>query len=455
MTKPTKTSPRITRRTFMQGAAAAAAGAAWLGPGIVRGDGSDKLRVGVIGAGGRGFENLQIIAKHPDVAINAFCDVDQAMIDKTKQATGMKSREFRDFRKMFETHANTIDAVIISTPDHMHAPIAMLAMNMDKHVYCESPLSRTVHEARALGNAALGKFELALQMGTQRSAKPGKRAAVNVLRTSQLGTIKTAHAFTDAPSDWWKNGSDYGKGEDPVPDTLMWDNWLGVADKRPYQKGLYHPSAWRGCRDFGGGPIGTMGPHIIDTAFYGLGLVSPTSVTANAVEGGTDLKYPDKTTLTYVFPENSRTGGEFTLHWYEAGAKPSAKDLGIPADFDLKTNAIVFVGEKGTLYSHMDGEYKLFVDGKPQELEANNAAPAEYPHIHEWVDACLGFGECGASFPFAARLTETVLLGSTVASRLPGKTLEWDADAMKVTNHDAANAFLKRDPREGWAVEGL
>lgn len=449
------TRPRITRRTFLQGTAAAAAGAAWLGPSIVHADGSDKLRVGVIGAGGRGFANLQVIAKHPDVAINAFCDVDQSMITKTKAATGMESREFRDFRKMFQTHADTLDAVIISTPDHMHAPIAMTAMALNKHVYCEKPLSRTVAEARAIGTAALGKFELALQMGTQRSARPGKRAAVNALRTGQIGNIKSAHAFTDRPAGWWKNGSGYGKGEDAVPASLMWDEWLGVADKRPYQDGLYHTGAWRGCRDFGTGAIGDMGCHIIDTAFYGLGLTAPKSVTANTVEESTDLKYPGKTTLTYVFPANSRTDGDMTLTWHEMGDTPDKAAAGIPADFDLKTNALILVGDKGTLWCHMDGEHALFVGGKQQQLPANNAAPDEYPHIHEWVDACLGFGECGASFPFAARLTETVLLGSTVASRFPGKTLEWDADNMKVTNHDAANALLKRDYREGWKVQGL
>ena len=454
MDKPTNTRRRISRRTFIQGSAAVAAGAAWLGPAIVRADGSDKLRIGVIGAGGRGFENLQIVAKHPDVAINAFCDVDQSMITKTKAATGMESREFRDYRKMFETHAETIDAVIISTPDHMHAPIALLAISMNKHVYCEKPLSRTVAEARALGNAALNKFELALQMGTQRSAKPGKRAAVNALRTGKIGAVKAIHAFTDRPSGWWDAGSNYGKGEDPVPETLMWDEWLGVAAKRPYQKGLYHPGAWRGCRDFGTGAIGDMGCHIIDTAFYGLGLTAPKSVTAKA-EGGTDEKYPDKTTLTYIFPANSRTAGDLTLSWYEAGDMPDKAAAGIPADFDLKTNALIVVGEEGTLYCHMDGENKLFVGGKAQDLDANNAAPQEYPHIHEWVDACLGFGECGASFPFASRLTETVLLGSTVASRLPGQTLEWDGEAMKFTNNDAANALLKRDLRAGWAVQGL
>lgn len=454
MTTPDKPRPTISRRTFIQGAAAAAAGAAWLGPSIVHADGSDKLRIGVIGAGGRGFENLQVVAKHPDVAINAFCDVDQSMIDNTKMATGMESREFRDFRKMFETHANTIDAVMISTPDHMHAPIAMLAIAQNKHVYCEKPLSWSVAEARKLGEAALGKFELALQMGTQRSAKPGKRAAVNILRTGKIGAIKSAHAWTDRPAGWWNAGSNYGKGEDPVPATLMWDEWLGVAAKRPYQKGLYHPGAWRGCRDFGTGAIGDMGCHIIDTAFYGLGLIAPKSVTANAVEGSTDQKYPDKTTLTYVFPANNRTDGDMTLTWHEAGDVPDKKAVGIPADFKLEPNAIIFVGTQGTLYCHMDGEHRVFVDGKPQALE-DNAAAQEYPHLHEWVDACLGFGECGASFPFASRLTETVLLGSTVASRFPGKTLEWDAENMKVTNLDAANAYLSRKPREGWSVAGL
>ncbi len=458
MNKPERTSVSrspISRRTFLQGAAATAAGAAWLGPAIVHADGSDKLRVGVIGAGGRGYGNLKVIAEHPDIVINGFCDVDQSAIDKTKKATGMESREFRDFRKMFETHAETLDAFIISTPDHMHAPIAMLAMQHDKHVYCEKPLTRTVAEARALGNAALGKFELALQMGTQRSARPGKRAAVNALRSGKIGAIKSVHAWTDRPGGWWENGKNYGGGEDPVPKELMWDEWLGVAEKRAYQKGLYHPGAWRGCRDFGTGAIGDMGCDIIDTAFYGLGLTAPESVTADVAEGGTDQKYPDKTMLTYVFPKNARTVGDMTLTWHEAGDLPDRGAAGIPADFKLEPNAVVFVGENGTLYCHMDGVNKLFVDGKPQDLAANTAAPEEYPHIHEWVDACLGFGECYAAFPFASRLTETVLLGSTVASHFPGKTLEWDTKAMKVTNHEPANALLSRTPREGWAVEGL
>lgn len=447
----------MTRRKFLQGTAGAAAGAAWLGatgPSIVRAEGGDKLRIAAIGVGNMGWADIQQLNSHPDVAINALVDVDENMLKQTTERGEFVSPMFRDFRELFEKASDKFDAVCISTPDHMHAPIAMMALNADKHVYCQKPLTWSVNEARAIGKTALDKFGIVTQMGTQRAANPGKRFAVSQLRSGVVGAVKEIHAFTDRPSGWWKAGNDYGGGEDPTPANLDWDLWLGGAEARPYQDGLYHPGAWRGCTDFGTGAIGDMGCHILDTAFLALGLTYPTSILAEA-EGGTDQKYPDKARIHYTFNANRRTvDAGLKLTWYEAGDLPDKAAAGVPADFDLKNNAMLVVGEEGTIWVHMDGENAMFKDGAQQPFETD-AGLAPRNHWHLWVDAAMGFGECDMAFPVGARLTETMLLGSTVACKFPGQKLEYDGRAAKITNVEAANAHLGRDYRVGWAVPGL
>lgn len=442
----------MTRRKFLQGTA----GAAWLGatgPSIVRAEGGDKLRIAAIGVGNAGWTNIEQLNGHPDVAINALIDVDADMLTQTTEKGEFVSPTFRDFRELFAKASDKFDAVCISTPDHLHAPIAMMALSADKHVYCDGPLTKTVSEAKAIGKTALDKFGIVTQMGTQRAASPGKRFAVSQLRAGVVGAVKEIHAFTDQPSGWWQAGSDYGGGQDPVPANLDWDLWLGGAAERPYQNGLYHPGAWKGNVDFGTGAMGTMGVHILDTAFLALGLTYPTSVLAQA-DGGADKKYPGQSKVTFNFEANRRTVDTgMTLTWYDGGLSPDKAAVGIAADFDLKPNSMVVVGEEGTVVVHMDGENALFKGGAQQPFETDEGL-APRNHWHLWVDAAMGFGECDMAFPVAARLTETCLLGG-VAARVPGSTLEYDGRAGAFTNNDDANAMLRTDYRVGWAVPGL
>lgn len=444
----------LTRRTFLKGSAATAAGAAWLGPaGLSYAEGGDKLRIGAIGVGNFGWTGIENLNSHPDVAINALIDVDQSMLESTTKAGEFVSPMWHDVREFLEKGKDIIDAVYIATPDHMHAPITMMALDLDKHVYCEGPLTKTVKEAKAIGKKSLDKFGIVTQLGCQRAALPAKRFAVAQLRSGAIGAIKAIHAFTDAPNGWWANGSDYGKGEDAVPANVKWDLWLGGAAERPFQGGLYHPGAWKGNVDFGSGPMGTMGCHILDTAFIGLGLTYPTSVTAES-KGGTEKKYPDQSKVTFTFAANRRTVSDgMTLTWYDGGLTPDKAEAGIAADFDLKPNSMIVIGEEGTMVVHMDGENAMFKGGAQQPFETDEGLTPRN-HWQLWVDACMGFGECDLAFGVGARLTETCLLGG-VASRVPGTKLEYDGRAGAFTNNDAANAMLDTDYRQGWSVPGL
>ncbi|HEV3167230.1 MAG TPA: Gfo/Idh/MocA family oxidoreductase, partial [Isosphaeraceae bacterium] len=232
---------------------------------------ADKLNLAVIGCGGQGAENLSKVSGENIVAL---CDVDEERAGESFEKHP-KARRFRDYRKLLDAMHAEIDAVVVTTPDHMHAPISLAAMELGKHVYCEKPLTWGIEEARRMGRVAREK-RLATQMGTQGMAGNGSRAGIEILRSGVIGEVTELHVWTDRPADWWPQGIDRPQDREPVPSSLDWDLWLGVAPKRPYNS-AYCPFVWRGWKDFGTGAVGDMGIHNAAMPFAALELGPPSS----------------------------------------------------------------------------------------------------------------------------------------------------------------------------------
>lgn len=442
----------INRRTFLQGAAAATVGAAWLNPSWARAEGGNKLRVVGVGVGGQGWHDITQVAEHPDTAIVGAVDVDMRSADRAGGA--LNCDIWQDYREAFRDLADGFDAVVVSTPDHMHASIAMAAMNMDKHVYCQKPLTWCVAESRALSAMAQQKSHLATQMGTQWASRGTKRQVIAAIKEGIVGKIQKVYAWSDRPAGWWPQGVEIPSGEDAVPENLDWDLWIGGAPMRPYKNDTYAPFKWRGVKDFGTGAIGDMACHIADVPFYALGLTNPTAMISQANDVNDDT-YPSSQNIQLTFAGNDNTAGDtLELYWSDGGIKPSAADLGAPEGFEVPQNTCFLIGTEGTIgIRHEDGKVWLWVNGEEKEFVGNRRL-RDRNHYHHWVDACMGWGETETHFAFASKLTESMVLG-TLASRFPGQKLEWDADNMRVTNLEAANAFIARDYRAGWEVENL
>jgi predicted dehydrogenase len=423
-----------------------------------------SLRVAKIGVAGMGESDLREIVAHPAVRITAVCDVD------ARHREGMKGRFpdapwFSDWRELLGTMADKVDAVVVSTPDHMHAPISMSAMNLGKHVYCQKPLGHSALENRRLAEFAASHSKVVTQMGTQRSAMVGRRQQLMLLREGVIGRFKAIHAWSDRPMGWWPQGGPRPANAQPAPEWLSWDLFLGVAPQRPYVPDAYHPFMWRGTYDFGCGALGDMGCHILDYPFLAAGLGLPIRVRADAKDS-TDDQYPtqEKITLTYTGTDRT-TGGEFDVTWYDGGLRPSQASLGIPDGVDIRGNAVVVIGEKGSMLCPLDPEFdkqgKLTLSDEPlvwntdrKAVMLNLPGMPRRNHWHQWIDGCLKGEQPEANFAFAGRLCESLSVGAA-ASRFPNRTLTYDAKAIAFTEAPEATAMLRKRYREGWSVTGL
>jgi predicted dehydrogenase len=451
MTAPLTPSGLTGRRTFIKTAAVAGVTLAGWRPTLGRGRALAKLNVASIGVGGMGASDLAQISSHPEVFMVGLCDID----GKNLRSASLKHKDaetFSDYRELFDKLGDRVDAVSITIPDHMHAAVAMMAMNKDKHVYVQKPLAWSVHENRALAAAAAAKPHLATQMGTQNASREMKQRCMRFVREGNLGKIKSVHGSTDRPI--WPQGNPRPQGSDPVPSNVNWDVWLGVAPVRPFKNGAYHAFNWRGVRDFGCGALGDMACHSLDTAFQPLELRDPISVICESSDG-TDDQFPSKEVVTMVLPGNKFTGGEpIEFTWHDGRTKPSNSSLGLPPEFDLPFNTVVIVGENGTLLVPEGGDgWTLFRDGKKQEFEMPEARGGN--HWHLWVDHARGSDfKSLTPLQYGGAVSETLALGA-LASRFPGEKLEWDAAAMKFTNKPEANQYLTRTYRDGFQVAGL
>jgi predicted dehydrogenase len=415
---------------------------------------SDKLHIAGIGVGGMGAADLRDMEGEQIVAL---CDVDWNQARATFERYP-KARKYKDFREMLSQEKD-IDAVVVATPDHVHAVAAMAAIKAGKHVYCEKPLSHTVYEARALTEAAR-KAGVATQMGNQGHASESIRRLCEWIWDGAIGDVYEVHAWTPHPV--WPQGIDRPKETPAVPDTLDWDLWLGPAPHRPYHP-AYVPAMWRGWWDFGTGGLGDMGCHVLDHVVWSLRLGAPSSVEASHstfVPAGLNWDkpkntetYPRASLVTYRFP--GREGfPPLMLTWYDGGLMPPRPpELADGQEMGDKYGGALYVGTKGKILcgSHGANLARIIPEEK---MAAYKQPPATLPrsmgHRKEWIEACRRGDKPGSNFDYAGPLTETTLLGN-IALRM-GQKLYWDSQAFEFIGNSDANKYLHREYRHCWTL---
>ena len=504
----TGASGKIPRRDFLAGTALAAAGLMIVPRHVLGGQGhtapSDRLNIAGIGVGGMGKNNIRAMASENIVAL---CDVDwgytdkgframfdpgraQERLDKAENAEERKEveeqiaqaqllapkypsiRRYTDYRRMLEEQKD-IDAVVIATPDHLHAVIASAAMSLGKHVYLQKPLTWSIHEARALSKKAQDNPRLITQMGNQGHSTDDARLINEYIAAGAIGDVREVHVWTNRPLAYWPQGiprpqavpepdaarwnlkavmdrlANAMTGNYPKPEGLAWDLFLGPGPDVGYHP-VYHPFNWRGWVDWGVGAIGDMGAHLIDHPFWALDLGFPTSVETVSTPFN-QASYPMATMTHYDFPARGSLP-PVKLTWYDGGLlPPGLQALGAGELND--DGGVLYVGDKGKLIHDTYGANPRLL---PQSLHDAVGTPAQkFPRVttsHEmnWVQACKGQGEASSPFAYAARLTEVMLLG--VVSLRAGGRIEYDAQNMRITNAPEADQFLRREYREGWAL---
>jgi len=441
----------ISRRQFMGGAAAAMAFTV-IPSHIMAQPPSEKLNIASIGAGGMGSGNTRAAA---DAGANivALCDVDWDRAGDTFKRFP-NAGKYKDFRVMLDKEDKNIDAVIVATPDHVHAVASMAAMKRGKHVYCQKPLTRLVAEARALTEAAR-KYKVVTQMGNQGHSGGGVRDICEWIWAGVIGEVKEVHAWTNRPV--WPQGLNRPKEVHDVPSTLDWDLWLGPAPKRPYNK-CYAPFSWRGWWDFGGGALADMACHVLDPVFWALKLKYPTSVEASCTPVNNET-FPLASIVHYEFPARESMPA-VKVHWYDGGLKPERpEELDVRRPLDQESSNVLFMGSKGVLRC---GEY----GGDPQLLPyermrefSKNKPPQTLKRIttsHEgnWIEACKTGGKATSNFDYAGPFTEMVTMGNlAIRPENVGKKLLWDGENMRVTNDEKANDYVHPHYRDGWSLE--
>jgi predicted dehydrogenase len=429
---------------------------------------SETVRVAIIGCGGQGRTNARELMKLDDVEIVAVADPNEsedydrfyyrgqagrgpvkAEIEKHYQQKkpSFRCAEYVDFREMLETERG-IDAVLVATPDHVHAPAAIRAMRAGKHVYCEKPLAHNVWECRMFAKVAR-ETGVATQMGNQGNSGEGIRRTVEWLRAGAIGPVREVHAWSDAGR--WVTGRGRPPETPPVPEGLNWDLWLGPRKERPYHPD-YAPFNWRGWWSFGGGAFGDMGCHNIDNAVWAFDLEAPTSVEAYAPGGLDAERVPYCAIYHYHFPAKGDRP-PLRMTWYDGGLRPPVPEALDPEEqLEGGGNGTLFMGEKGVIScAGWGGSPRIF----PMSLHESYERPAETlrrskGHHRDWIDACKGGPPAGSNFEYGARLTEIILLGN-VALRT-GKKLWWDAANLKASNAPEADHFIKEDYRPGWEI---
>jgi predicted dehydrogenase len=444
---------KTTRRDFLARASAVSA-AIWVSGRTASATKSpnEKLNIAAIGCGGKGRTDIRGCL-HENIV--ALCDCDDARAAEMYQRFP-DVRKYKDYRRMLEERKD-IDAVLVSTPDHHHAPASVLAMTLGKHVYCQKPLTHSIYEARRMREVAR-EMKVVTQMGNQGHAFEGARRIVEVFRSGAIGEVREVHCWTDRPNGrWWKQPVARPSDRPPVPSGLDWDLWLGAAPKRPYHR-TYCPHDWRAWWDFGSGALGDMACHIVDSAYWALELGSPVSVEATA-QGATTESAPAWQIIKFQFPQRTSqalgtTLPPVALTWYDGGKKPPA-DLaeGNP----LPPGGTLWIGSKGTIYTIDD--YSIVFRLLPEQKFKGYEGPkpylprnprSEYAPYMEWIAACKGGPTTLSNFEYASRLTEAMLVG-VLAVRL-GKKIEWDAADQRATNAPEAEPLIRRKYRQGWTV---
>ena len=433
----------VTRRYFLQATGAAAAAAPLLGATRRQPTPLETLNVACVGVGGMGGSDLANVASGKNVRIIALCDTDAGQLDRAGKAHDQAER-FADYRRMLDALGKDIDAVVVATPDHMHGSIAIAAMSLGKHVYCQKPIAHNLHECRAMATLAVTN-KLITQMGTQIHSHSAYRTAEVMLRSGVIGKVREAHLWVG--KSWGGDANGRPASQDPVPATLDWDLWLGVAKHRPFVAGLYHPGNWRRWLDFGSGTLGDMGCHIFDPVFTALGIGAPSSVVSNGPGHFREMFAPNGD-LQYEFPGTEHTTATVALRWTDGASVKAIEKAQLPPGESLPGAGSFLVGEKGVMVIPHWAPPRFYKDGEKMDVEIQTLPSKN--HRHEWTDACRGEGETTTPFAYAGPLTEAVLLG-TVAGHLPGKQLRWDTRTMDFDDY-VATALVRRIYRKGWEL---
>jgi predicted dehydrogenase len=527
-------SKHVSRRDFVAGSSTLALGALIAPPMIVPrhilGRGyqapSDTLNIAFVGVGGMGMSNWSQMLSERTAAI---CDVDYPLVEralasrlrpwapgtppanlsateaeawrvkraadaaaalKTGQAleAAYKSApHYADYREMLDKQKD-IDAVVVATPDHMHAMIGLRAMQAGKHVYVQKPLTYSVMEARAMQKAARD-IKVVTQMGNQGHSSDDTRRIKEILDANILGPISEVHVWTDRPQRYWAQGIPRPPATPPTmpalgavpaqwnirtvdravqkamadvqqtpPVGLNWDLFLGCVPNVPYHP-VYHPFSWRGWLDFGVSALGDMGAHLIDQPFFALELGMPVSVAASSTPWGggntTPASYPLSTMVEYEFAARGRNKPAVKLMWYDGGLlPPRPKHLPDDAKFGGDGGG-VFIGSKGIMvYDTYGSNPTIYPESlRPAAERVDKKLPrVTTTHEMNWIDACKGKTQASSPFEYAAPLTEVMLLGLVALRAGQGRKILYDAENMRVTNIPEANAFLTREYRAGWTL---
>ncbi len=442
-----KSARQHSRRSFLKTLGTAAMAAPFLPHQLLAKPAARPLRHASFGASGMAWADLTEIAKRPGVEIVAICDVDRhRATEALKQFPN--ARFYQDWRELLEREEHNIDSVNVSTPDHMHAPIGVTAMQLGKHVYGQKPLAHDLYEVRRMTEIARNQG-VVTQMGIQIHSSVYYRLAVQLIHDGVIGKIKEVHSW--CPKSWG-DFSDRPERTDAVPAEFDWDLWLGVCAERPFiGEEYYHPSNWRKRLDFGTGTLGDMGCHIFDPVFEAIGLTTVLTVRSDGPPPN-EYNWPLNGKIHYTFAGTHRTEGKtLPVTWYDGTAHVPAEVLALLDGQEAPETGSIIIGTQGIMaLPHYEvpilyptAQFKNF---KFPKLQGTN-------HWGQFVEACQGRGKTTANFAYAGPLTEAVLLGS-VALRFPQTTLEWNSHRLHFGQREA-NAFVRRDYRKGWEIKGL
>lgn len=437
----------LTRRQLLRGTASTLFAAPFITCGLRAASPNGKLRHAAFGASGMSHADYHSMSAHPQWELAAVCDVDTRNFARVrKEFPGVKC--YQDWRELLEKEGDKIDSVNVSTPDHMHAPMGLRAMDMGKHVYGQKPLAQTLHECRRMMLKAREKG-VKTQMGIQASSDFTERLAVALIHEGAIGQVKEVHTFSHKK---WGDMTPPPTIASPVPQELNWELWLGSVTDRPYVEGFYHPKQWRKRRDFGTGTLGDMGCHMFSGWFRALDLAAPLAVKSIGKAPSNRVSWSTDCVVEYSFKGTERTAGDTVkVTWYDGDARPPAHLLAGVEGARFPEQGSIYLGTEGILVHPHTSTPILH----PRDKFKGRRYPKLEPRNHwfDFIDCCIKGGSATptANFDYAAPLTEAVLLGC-LATLFPGEALNWDAAGLKISNHEAANRFVTREYRPGWEI---
>lgn len=454
--KKQSTSKQISRRHFMGGAAAFATitlvprhvlgGAGKPGP-------NEKMNVGCVGVGGmQGGSDVGGVSSEN---IYALCDIDENHLNKTAERF-KAAKKYRDFREMLDKEQKNLHGITITIPDHMHATVALWAMERGIAVHCQKPLTQTIWEARLMAKAAK-KYNVATQMGNQGYSHEATRIACEIIWRGDIGDVKEVHAVSGGG---FARGINAWPAAEPVPAHVNWDIWTGRAAEHTYSSKI-HPVHWRGFQEYGTQMVGDWGVHIFGPANWALQLGAPTSVECIYVDGVNPVTYPHYS-CKFEFPERPNThipSGKMppvTIYWNEGnGSKNWRAPQGLVQD-DLKNCNELFVGTKGFVGTNHRGEsVRMVPEAANKEFKKPTPVLKRSPgHFRDWINAVKGGEPACSNFSIAGPYVEWLLLG-TICWRFPNQKLLWDGPNMRFTNNEKANEFVMPKFRKGWELKDI